>query len=992
MRLHSLELRAFGPFAAEQCVDFDRVGAGGLFLLDGPTGAGKTSVLDAITFALYGPGDRGGDDRLHSDFAAPADEPQVVLEFSVRGSRQRVTRTPEFERPKRRGDGTTRQAATVHLERLEEGNWRSRSSNKAEVAELLADEIGLNRDQFSQVVLLPQGEFARFLRADDDDRRRLLTKLFGTQLYDRITEELERRRGIAVKDVDAARTAAHGALAAAGEAAGLGADGRAGLLSLGAADLAARLDEIAAELDGLHGAAAQRATRTAERVAIARDGHVLAGAASERLARYVVATVGAQEHEATREAHEGRVAALAAARRAEPVRSLLEAAREAAEAVDHARAGVLQLEPQARAAWLAGEGADVLADRASAGAREAAELQHLVERELRIGELHAAVVTATSHAAAARVELERLANRQAQLPAEIERAEAAVDAARHGAEALSVAVRDRDDARRQLSAASRAVTIEGRLVAAREVLGAARDAHQQAVDEHQRLLDVRLSGIAAELAGALHEGQPCAVCGSTEHPAPAQPAPDAVTADHVRAAALARNEAQQRRERADAEVKGAQDELTEAATLAAGSSVAEMETELGALADAMAAAQRCASELDRLVDEKRALTAESRTVSTEHATALAAQVAAEATLATARREHDRLAAELVSAAGEHTSVADRQASLLREAERCDSLAVAVRALATALHAQAGSSGRAEREALKRGFAFVADAAGSVLSEAEQSALQRAGDEWQAESERLRAAATAEEFVGLSASDAGGADERAATAAAVLAEAERAAKTAADGAELARHARTRFASCRAEVDRVRQELAERELRSAPVVYLARLTRGMTGQRRVALTTYVLRHWFEQVVQAANLRLSSMSSGRYELVRVDEGTGKAERTGLTLKVVDRHTGEQRSTRSLSGGETFYTSLALALGLADVVKAEAGGVDLDTLFIDEGFGSLDSDTLEEVMSVIDELRDRGRMVGIVSHVAELKDRIAERIEVRCIPDGSSAIRVVA
>ena len=151
----------------------------------------------------------------------------------------------------------------------------------------------------------------------------------------------------------------------------------------------------------------------------------------------------------------------------------------------------------------------------------------------------------------------------------------------------------------------------------------------------------------------------------------------------------------------------------------------------------------------------------------------------------------------------------------------------------------------------------------------------------------------------------------------------------------------------------------------------------------------------MVQAANLRLAAMSGNRYELVRIDDlaGSGsRAQRTGLTLQVLDRHTGEQRATGSLSGGETFYTSLALALGLADVVRAEAGGVDLDTLFIDEGFGSLDADTLEEVMSVIDELRDRGRVVGIVSHVGDLKDRIAERVEVRRRPDGSSELRVVA
>ena len=168
--------------------------------------------------------------------------------------------------------------------------------------------------------------------------------------------------------------------------------------------------------------------------------------------------------------------------------------------------------------------------------------------------------------------------------------------------------------------------------------------------------------------------------------------------------------------------------------------------------------------------------------------------------------------------------------------------------------------------------------------------------------------------------------------------------------------------------------------------------MDGHRRVALTTYVLRRHFEQVVAAANVRLAVMSSGRYELQRSDEGETRRQRGGLMLSVLDRHTGVARSPKSLSGGETFYASLALALGLADVVKAEAGGVDLDTLFIDEGFGSLDPETLDQVLGVIDELRDRGRVVGIVSHVADLKDRVPERLEVRRRPDGSSTVRVVA
>ena len=230
----------------------------------------------------------------------------------------------------------------------------------------------------------------------------------------------------------------------------------------------------------------------------------------------------------------------------------------------------------------------------------------------------------------------------------------------------------------------------------------------------------------------------------------------------------------------------------------------------------------------------------------------------------------------------------------------------------------------------------------------------------------------------------------------------AAEAVARAAEAEQEVRAAHDATVARAGRLRQRLAE--VRGAEeshdllveqtevVIRLASLARGMDGHRRVTLPTYVLRHWFEQVVAAANVRLSAMSSGRYELRRIDEGETKRQRAGLTLSVVDRHTGEERSPKSLSGGETFYTSLALALGLADVVKAEAGGVDLDTLFIDEGFGSLDADTLDQVLGVIDDLRERGRVIGIVSHVADLKDRVAERLEVRRIADGSSAVRVVA
>ena len=338
MRLHTLELQAIGPYATMQRIDFERLSASGLFLLEGPTGAGKTTILDAITFALYGglSGDTGTD-RLRSHFAGPHAEPQVTLELSLAGVRYRVRRTPEYDRPKRRGEGTTRQAASVHLERLEGGGWTSLSANKAEAGELITEAVGLNRDQFTQVMLLPQGEFARFLRSSDDDRRVLLTKLFGTQLFDRITAELERRRHEVVKTKDAARARIGDAVSAAAEAAGLDAAERAELLALGRADQATRLKEVAEELASHIEVTSGGLEIAAARLTQAQAAAGQRGTQATLMTRLTRALAQLTVHEATRPEHDTRSALLAAARQANPVRPLLDALADAQDVSGQAR-------------------------------------------------------------------------------------------------------------------------------------------------------------------------------------------------------------------------------------------------------------------------------------------------------------------------------------------------------------------------------------------------------------------------------------------------------------------------------------------------------------------------------------------------------------------------------------------------------------------------------------------------------------------------------
>ncbi len=994
MRLHSLELAAFGPYAQMQRIDFARLSSSGLFLLEGPTGSGKTTILDAITFALYGglAGDESGEDRLRSHFAAPDAEPSVSLEFSVRGVRHRLTRVPEHRRPKRRGDGFTTEAAHVHLQRREGGGWISLSANKAEAGEMITELIGLNRAQFTQVMLLPQGQFAKFLQAADDERRVLLSKLFGTQLYDRITAELDRRRAAAIRQRQDAEAAIDAATSAAAEAAGLDAEARASLLELPGPERATRLKQVAADLaqtaevsaEGLEVAAAEAAARLA---ACERERQQ-----SRLMARLTEALRRLREHEDSRPEHDQRAARLAAARRAEPVRPLLAALDEAHQVVGEARGSLLRLIPDPDDTMLAGGGGAQAFVRAEAAEKDAASLQHLADAETALPDRVTALRAGQQAVASATGLVRALEAARTDLPGQISAVGEQLAAARLQEAGLGAARAQQAALIRRAAAAADLAALEPVLAGKNAALLDAVDTHQMLTQAHLQLLAARLEGMAAELAAQLTDGSACPVCGSTAHPALAQ-AVGGLVSDQDLAAAAARRDAA---EAARAQLTRERDDLAAAAAASAavadGGTVHGLATEATAVGDLVAGAEQAAADVSRLEAELASRHAQQQQVAEELQAAAAALATAQAQATAAEADLSQLQDELAGAAQGHYSVAGRQAALRRAASTNRSLAVALDQLAAALADERRACERAGREAADRGFGAAELASTALLSPDDQAALDEQVTAWTARLAALRSAAAADDLAGL---DAGQAD-------AVHAAAQAAADVLARAQEAEQEVRAAFDAAQARVGRLHQRLAEvqgaqdafdqlQEDTSA-VIRLAGLAKGMDGHRRMALTTYVLRQWFGQVVAAANVRLGAMSAGRYELRRTDESRTRRERTGLTLVVIDRHTGAERSPRSLSGGETFYTSLALALGLADVVKAEAGGVDLDTLFIDEGFGTLDAETLDQVMAVIDELRDRGRVVGIVSHVADLKDRVAERLEVRRLADGSSTARVIA
>ncbi|MER7715987.1 SMC family ATPase [Streptomyces flaveolus] len=982
MRLHRLDITAFGPFGGSQSVDFDDLSAAGLFLLHGPTGAGKTSVLDAVCYALYGsvPGARqsGQGMTLRSDHAAVGTRTEVRLELTVAGRRLEVTRQPPWERPKLRGKGTTVDKAQTWLREYDAaaGAWKDLSRSHQEIGEEVTQLLGMSREQFCQVVLLPQGDFARFLRADAEARGKLLGRLFDTRRFAEVEKRLAERRRTTeaqVREGDAALLAdAHRMQQAAGDAMVLpelapGDPGLAEAVLSAAAVARSTARELLAVAD-CRLTAAEAAQAAAERdLADTRE--------RDRLQRrYTEARQRAARLAERADAHRAAQRRMERARKAEAVAPALEL-RDAADA-EHRRAadteaGARALLPEA----LTDAGVVGLAAAARRTAEELGSLESARRAEGRLAEL-----------AAERAGLDRQERADEDVLQEAEtwladwethraglqaRVDSAQEAATH-AEQLAV---QRDPAQRRLDAARERDRLAVAADAAeRQALASAQDA----VEARAHWLDLkeqRLNGIAAELAAHLTDGAPCAVCGATEHPAPARRVAGHVDRDAEERALAAHQEAEERR--ADAERRlGSVREALAAATAEAGHTpTGELAEEAEALERRYARARALASGLHAAQEELRRAEREREqriAAQQEAAVRAASRVAHRERL---QREHASLEEELAQARGTADSVAARAAQLERRAALLTEAADAARVAEDTAQRLKDADARLADAAFRAGFDTPREAADALLDDAAHRDLQRRLDAWGTEEAAVRA-------VLAEADTADAAQQPPADPAAAERDAADAGRRLRDAAS-ARDAAVR--RC-AELGRLSEHATASVRRLAPlreeydrVARLASLAAGTSAdnERRMRLESYVLAARLEQVAAAATARLQRMSSGRYTLVHSDDRTGRG-RSGLGLHVVDAWTGRERDTSTLSGGETFFASLALALGLADVVTDEAGGVRLDTLFIDEGFGSLDDQTLDEVLDVLDSLRERDRSVGIVSHVADLRRRVHAQLEV--------------
>ena len=1084
MILHNLEFEAFMAYPKRQEINFDTLNNAGVFLLNGPTGAGKTTILDAICYALYGETSSDRESaKLHSTYAAHSGtKPRVLLDVTLHGKRLRIDRTPAYNKPITRGarKGQMREeSAKATLAELapgadpaDEKAWTPISSSVAEVNRTIAERTHLTKEQFLKVVLLPQGQFAQFLKSKPKERKELLKKMFPVEHYEQLFAALTEEAKTAQQEVAQDENTQRGYLERA----------RAEMLALQSlldavdsdAEEAAEAGEETSEnlttenvtaenvtaetLDAWVAGGVERARKTSVREKqeqqrltneADRNTRLLAERAQlqadwreyEQLCeRRTRLTERADEHKAQREE-------LVQARAAAPLHAQYTQVHTESQAL-----AARQQEQTACASALDETGHTLLAalhdEETSADvtfpeettfaalpdlepAEQEAQLEALLDtlrvlqkKDAQLTDEEAAAAALLKQANALELDKSRAEKTLSDLTAAAEQlAEeladySTADEERTLAAHLVTEAQQKHDAaqqmRQKLDAASAAVaeaekqskrtaTAEQK---AQEKWQASAQQALVATEEFKNLQVLRLAQASSLLARELKDGEPCAVCGSVEHPAPAQIAEgeqlveradldvakeredkahkqarthelakDRATKAHQEASealAAARTQYETLAAQGECDVEQSAAQLQQAQTR-----LAQAQSRVTARDGVLVKVERVQAERQKAQEALRTIEGAAVEAQTRHRDAAARCEAAAAQLAPARAA--------VGFAQRVEAVEGYRAAHQR-------LARAVLLLGQSRERHALAAAQAERLLAESSFESAELVQAAVRTPERVDALEQAVAAYELEYARLLEGFGREAIVAVAARVAAG--EQAPDDLQGVREQVEQLRAAAHRLTLREGERESvlrsLQALRGEYAAFRAQTAQRYDRAQMLANLAAAARGDTlggYEHQVDLVSYVLGAEFERILQSASLHLDRMSEGRYGMVFSDHrAKGSRSGGGLNLEITDTWTGEPREASSLSGGESFLASLSLALGLAEVVQANNGGIELDTLFIDEGFGTLDAETLDMVMGTIESLRDSGRTIGLISHVEEMKNRIPAQIVVEKGQNGSS------
>lgn len=1036
MRILRLTMDAVGPFPGHEVIDFEAFSDAGRFLLSGPTGAGKSTIIDAIVFALYGKvsgGRDSSDSRIRSRYASEQAKTEVELIFSTSSGNYKVRRQPAYERVKKNGKGVTKQNAKAWLFKLDE-QLREVSeplTKTSDVGTEITRIVGLSREQFTQTVVLPQGKFAQFLRSTSKDRQDLLQELFGTAIFEDLQLDLvERARKVKKNQeaLDATLRANLGVLAS--------------LL-----DEAPQLDparclvyepvpEVDCEFNPLETAWDSRfkpltpwlehnqrcanleVSALREQEDKLRSDFAYQRDLATRQERYLALTKEHEQLVAQGPAQRQRLAQIQALQALSDLKPWHEQLKQAQQAVAQRQLSqalaLEQLESDERAQAvlqpLDYRGAQALSVQLTA---QVAALNPQVELEAGLAGRRRDLQTKTQAHESASAKLAQGRERENQLPTQIASKQELLEQLNEQAATLPTAQLAQEQATQTLKLAKAHEQLVKDHQRARKLQQLVALELKQASQRHKHMLEQWLSQSALNLAQNLVAGEPCPVCGATEHPAPATQGGE--------------NISQEQLDQALEEVNEAQEELSQAS---------ERVTKLAAQLEAQPCQLSPAQAREQLQEAKAALTAAQQ--ASEQASSCKAQIAKlNAQLEALRADNQAAQARLAGDAKEIQLLGEKidadAASLSCEGfesvaakvEYLSQLAAALEQLANA----AQELDQCKKRAQQAADSFAVQWAQASANFADHSAKPAAPaptdpaetGPTQAEPTQDTSVANVQDGYAQACQDFAGLDLDALKATSASYEKSLSINQAAlaelEGIELTpppleqtqgqlEQAQAKTQACQtyastwqafagqvnAQLAKLNELLARRSKASDKDGQLLALASAANGDNhaRLTLSAWVLQAHFRQVLVFANERLGVIGAGRYELINVDsEEDTRQQKQGLGLAVVDHLSGTTRSPRTLSGGESFYVSLALALALADVVATQNGGIEMNTLFIDEGFGSLDEGTLAEVMDVLSALHSGGRVVGIVSHVSELKRAIPAAVEVRPLLGGGSTLR---